>query len=283
MSEPIYRYYERELTFIRQMAHEFARAYPGAAGRLLLEPNRSIDPHVERLIESFALLTGRIQHKIDDEFPELTEAILNVLYPHYLVPVPSCAVVQFVPDPARTLMKGGFPLPRHSRLRTRAIFELPCKYRTAYALTLWPIGVASAKVQAPPFPADFRPPSGTAAVLRLTLEAQATAKFRDLTLESLRFHLLGENPLTSALYEAILNNATQVVFRSLDEPTKPTITLTPAEALRPVGFGADEGLYPYPAQSFVGYRLLTEFFSYPAKFLFFDLMGLSRVCKAGYG
>ncbi len=283
MSEPIYRYYERELTFIRQMAQEFARAYPGAAGRLLLEPNRSVDPHVERLIESFALLTGRIQHKIDDEFPELTEAILNVLYPHYLVPVPSTAVVQFVPDPARTLMKGGFTLPRHSRLRTRAVFELPCKYRTAYPLTLWPIGVAAARVQAPPFPADFRPPAGTAAVLRLTLEAQATAKFRDLSLESLRFHLLGDNPLTTALYEAILNNATQVVFRSTDEPTRPTIVLTPAEALKPVGFGPDEGLYPYPPQSFIGYRLLTEFFAYPAKFLFFDLMSLSRACKAGFG
>src|SRR3954468_7850762 len=108
MSETIYRYYERELQFIRQMAQEFARQYPAAAGRLLLEPNRSVDPHVERLIEAFALLAGRAQHKIDDEFPELTDSLLSVLYPHYLAPVPSLAVVQFVPDPARTPMKAGF-------------------------------------------------------------------------------------------------------------------------------------------------------------------------------
>ena len=77
MAQDLYHYYERELTFIRQLAQEFARQYPAAAGRLLLEPNRSIDPHVERLIESFALLAGRVQHKLDDEFPELTDALLG--------------------------------------------------------------------------------------------------------------------------------------------------------------------------------------------------------------
>src|SRR5439155_1732505 len=88
MSDTLYPYYERELIFIRQMAQEFAKKYPGLAGRLLLEPNRSIDPHVERLIQSFALVAGRIQHKLDDDFPELTDALLNVLFPHYLAPLP---------------------------------------------------------------------------------------------------------------------------------------------------------------------------------------------------
>ena len=93
MSDSLYNYYERELIFIRQLAQEFAKQYPAAAGRLLLEPNRSIDPHVERLIESFALLAGRVHHKLDDEFPELTDALLGVLYPHYLAPMPSMAIV----------------------------------------------------------------------------------------------------------------------------------------------------------------------------------------------
>src|SRR3954462_12274243 len=121
MSETIYRYYERELLFIRQMAQEFARQYPAAAGRLLLEPGRSVDPHVERMIESFALLAGRVQHKLDDEFPELTDALLGVLYPHYLAPIPSLAMVQFLVDPARALLKDGFVIDRHSRLRTRPV------------------------------------------------------------------------------------------------------------------------------------------------------------------
>src|SRR5262252_11203930 len=124
MSETLYPYYERELLFIRQLSQEFARQYPAAAGRLLLEPGRSVDPHVERLIEAFALLAGRVQHKLDDEFPELTDALFSVLYPHYLAPIPSLGVVQFVPDPARTPLNDGFLIPRVSRLRPRPINDL---------------------------------------------------------------------------------------------------------------------------------------------------------------
>jgi type VI secretion system protein ImpG len=283
VSDSLHRYYERELLFIRQSAQEFARQYPAAAGRLLLEPNRSMDPHVERLIESFALLTGRVHHKLDDEFPELTDALLGVLYPHYLRPVPSAAVVQFVPDPARAAMKDGFTLPRHSRLRTRAVNDQPCKYRTAYPVTLWPVAVSSARVQPPPFPGDLRPPSGTAAALRLTLQAQGGLKFSDLSLDRLRFHLLGDAHLGATLYEALLNNCLQVVLRDPDDPARPAVALAAREALKPAGFEADEGLLDYPARSFPGYRLLTELFAYPAKFLFVDLEGLSAACRAGFG
>src|SRR2546423_678418 len=118
MSQSLFPYYERELTFIRQFAQEFAERYPAAAGRLLLEPNRSGDPHVERLIESFALLAGRIHHKLDDEFPELTEALLSVLYPHYLPPLPSMAVVQFDLDADRAQLPDASCIDMHSRLPT---------------------------------------------------------------------------------------------------------------------------------------------------------------------
>jgi type VI secretion system protein ImpG len=283
MSESIYRYYERELLFIRQLAQEFARQYPAAAGRLLLEPGRSVDPHVERLIEAFALLAGRVQHKLDDEFPELTDALLGVLYPHYLAPVPSLAVVQFVADPTRTPLNDGFLIDRHNRLRTRPVNDLPCRYRTAYPVMLWPLAVTQARFQPPPFPGELRPPAGTAAALRLTLECQAGARFSQLAIDRLRFHLFGENQLTATLYEVLFNHTLQVVLRPLDQPAARPVVLTPGEAIQPVGFEADEGLLPYPARSFPGYRLLTEFFAFPAKFLFLDLCGLSRACKGGFG
>src|SRR5712692_4797137 len=132
MSETLFRYYERELLFIRQLAQEFAKQYPAAANRLLLEPNRSTDPHVERLIESFALLAGRVHLKIDDEFPELTDALLGVLYPHYLAPIPSMAVVQFQLDPVRAKPINGHPIAVGSMLRTQRVGDIPCRYRTCY-------------------------------------------------------------------------------------------------------------------------------------------------------
>ena len=109
MRDELLPYYERELTFVRQMAAEFAEKYPKVAGRMLLEANQCEDPHVERLIEAFALLAGRVHHKLDDEFPEITEALLDVLYPHYLRPVPPQAVMQFQPDPAQSAAGYGKP------------------------------------------------------------------------------------------------------------------------------------------------------------------------------
>ncbi|MBN9520307.1 type VI secretion system baseplate subunit TssF, partial [bacterium] len=282
MSRDLYPYYERELVAVRQLAQEFARQYPAAAGRLMLEPTRSTDPHVERMIEAFALLAGRVRHKIDDEFPELTDALLHVLYPHYLAPVPSAAVVQFVADPARTPLDNGFLLPRGSRVFTPPVEGVPCRYRTAYPVTLWPVAVESARLQGPPYPPGVVPPAGTAAVLRLRLETQAGATFDKLALDTLRVHLLGENQLVAELYELLLNHATQVVLAPADRPTAKPVVLPPS-AITAVGFGADEGLLPYPRQSFPGYRLMTEFFAYPAKFWFLDLSGFTRARAAGFG
>jgi type VI secretion system protein ImpG len=284
MSEALYRYYERELVFIRQLAQEFAKQYPGAAGRLLLEPNRSIDPHVERLIESFALLTARVQHKLDDEFPELTDALLSVLYPHYLAPIPSMAIAQFVLDAARVKLPDGFLIERHSRLLTPPVRDIPCKFRTVYPVRLWPVQLTSARLMPPPFPAGMRPPPKTAAALRLQFDCQSDMRFDALSLDKLRFYLSGEGPLTATLYELLFNHALQAMFRPTDQgPDAPAITLPPEQCLTQVGFERDESALPYPSQSFLGYRLLTEFFTFPNKFLFFDLGGWTQARRAGFG
>ncbi len=284
MSESIYRYYERELLFIRQMAQEFARQYPAAAGRLLLEANRSVDPHVERLVEAFALLCGRVHHKLDDDFPELTEALLGVLYPHYLAPVPSVAVAQLVPDAGQAVLQKGFLVARHSRLRSQAVNDLPCRFRTAYPVTLWPLAVSAAAVQGPPFPAAVPPPPGAAALLRIDVECLGAAKLSGLALERLRFHLHGDGQLVAHLYELIFNHALQVVLLPGDgPPSDAAITLRPEQCLAPVGFEPDEGLLPYPRHALPGYRLLTEFFAFPGKFHFVDVAGLRPACQPAFG
>ena len=116
MRDELLEYYERELTYLRQMGAEFSEKYPKVASRLLLDPNRCEDPHVERLIESFAYLAARVHLKIDDEFPEITEALLSVLYPHYIRPIPSSTIVQFHLDPEQGKLSTGLPIPRDSML-----------------------------------------------------------------------------------------------------------------------------------------------------------------------
>ena len=107
MRDELLGYYERELSFMRRMGAEFAETYPKIAGRLALEPDKCDDPHVERLIEAFAFLAGRVRLKIDDEYPEVTESFLNVLYPNLLAPVPSMSIVQFVLDPGQVNLQTG--------------------------------------------------------------------------------------------------------------------------------------------------------------------------------
>ena len=284
MSGTLYGYYERELSFIRRMAHEFAGQYPAAAGHLLLEPNRSVDPHVERLIESFALIAGRIRHKLDDEFPELTDALLGVLYPHYLAPIPSMAVVQLEVDAKQAQSPRGFTVARGSRLRTQPVGDLACKFRTGYPVTLWPIRVAEARLAQPPFPPGVEPPPRAAAVLRLRLECRGGAAFANLAIDRLRLFLDGERPLVAGLYELIFNHAIRVVLRPADAGADgpAPIAMDAGDCLAQVGFEREEGLLPYPNQSFPGYRLLTEFFTFPEKFQFLDLKGLDAAGRAGY-
>src|SRR5919202_3458292 len=121
MRDELLGYYERELVFLRQMGAEFARKYPKIASRLLIEADKSEDPHVERMIEAFAFLTGRIHLKIDDEFPEITESFLNVLYPHYLAPITSMTVVQFAEDAEKGNLTTGYTVERHTNLFSRPI------------------------------------------------------------------------------------------------------------------------------------------------------------------
>jgi type VI secretion system protein ImpG len=283
MSETLFPYYERELDFIRKLARDFQKLYPAAAGRLQLEENQSVDPHVERLIESFALLAGRVHRKLDDEFPELTHALLGVLYPHYLAPVPSMALVQFELDPGRAQLPGGFRIERGSKLHTQPVGDLACKFRTGYPVTLWPVELTSAKYLHPPFPANFRPPPRCQAVLRLQFAVQSDLTFGALSLERLRLHLSGDSQVSTTLYELLFNNTIQVLYRPLERDARAAaVVRTADEVLDPVGFERDEGLLPYLHQSFLGYRLLTEFFTFPYKFLFLDLGGWRDVARAGF-
>src|SRR5262245_11150745 len=126
MNESLFPYYERELLFIRQLAQEFTRAFPTVAQRLMLEANRSADSHVERLFQSFAFLAGRTQQRVADDFPEVSDALLHVLYPHFLNPIPSLTMLEFELDPLRAQLPGGFSLPRGALMSTPPVESVAC-------------------------------------------------------------------------------------------------------------------------------------------------------------
>jgi type VI secretion system protein ImpG len=149
MTDRLLPHYHGELNYIRRLMDEFAAQRPDAAGRLRIRKGATDDPHVERLIEAFAYLTARIRMKLDDEFPEITDAFLNVLYPHYLAPVPSAAIVQFVLDPSQGELTTGYALAKGAGLEVCNPGDVACRFRTCYDITLWPIEVAACELPWP--------------------------------------------------------------------------------------------------------------------------------------
>ncbi|MGC8792032.1 MAG: type VI secretion system baseplate subunit TssF, partial [Bryobacteraceae bacterium] len=281
MRDDLLGYYTRELTFLRQLGAEFAEKYPKIASRLLLEPDRCEDPHVERLIEAFALLAARVHLKIDDDFPELTEALLGIVYPHYLRPIPSMSVVEFHPDPEQGKLTTGLKIPRDTMLYSRPVDSFPCKFRTCYDTTIWPVRVAAAQWTTPE---RIRPPlrSPAAAVLRVELRCLPDVTFEKLELDRLRFYLSGDSQVVFTLYELLLNNTVEILLRDPTPGSRVKPVTLRRQALRSVGFEFDEGVLPYPRRSFLGYRLLQEYFAFPEKFLFLELNGLQALAAGGF-
>ncbi|MDB4898543.1 MAG: hypothetical protein JWN53_351 [Gemmatimonadetes bacterium] len=282
MRDDLLQYYERELTYLRRMGADFAQKYPKVAGRLLLEPTKCEDPHVERMLEAFAFLAARVHLKIDDDFPQVTEALLDVVYPHYVRPIPSMTIVEMRLDPEQGKLTTGYKVPRNTYLYSRPVDGVPCRFRTAYDTTIWPVTVAAASWTTPD---RLQPPMrfvDATAVLRLQLRCLPDVSFSMLDLTSLRLHLNGESAFTAALYELFDRGKSAIVVRETGTANPKAITLPPG-SLQPAGFGADEGMLPYPGRSFQAYRLLQEYFAFPAKYLFFDLRGFDAVRAAGMG
>ncbi len=272
MVDDLLPYYNRELVYLRKLAGEFAEANPKVAGRLRLSADAVDDPHVARLIEAFAYLNARIRLKLDDDFPELTDALLGTLYPHYLAPIPSMSIAQFQPAPD---MDGSFTLSAGAELDTEPVAGEPCRYRTCYPVDLWPIGLETVRLTGLPLVAPQNPRASRAvASLRLTLKCLADGvTFTQLAPDRLRFFLSGQPQQVYPLYELLFSNVVSVALA--DGVNDPDPVILDPTCIQPVGFASDEGMLPYPARSLPGYRLLTEFFTFPEKFLFFDLVGLS--------
>jgi type VI secretion system protein ImpG len=280
MSDRLLDFYNRELVFIRQMGEDFARRHPGIAGHLRMSGTAIEDPHVSRLIEAFALLNARTRLKLEDDFPELTQSLLDLLYPHYLAPVPSMAIARLVPD---AKAEGAATVRRRTEIDTEPVAGEICRFRTCYDTTVWPVALTAAQFSGSPVvaPANPRAPNAEGA-LRLTLRCMGDAMtFSDLAPDKLRFFISAQPQIAYLLYELIFNHALSVAFA--DGPADPAPVIADPSVITPVGFAPDEGMLPYPARSFIGYRLLTEFFAFPEKFLFFDLAGFDAKTLTGAG
>lgn len=281
MREELLEYYERELAYLRQLGGKFAEKYPRVASRLLLEPDRCDDPHVERLLEGFAFMAARIHLRVDDDFPEVTSGLLGIVAPHYLRPIPSMSVVECQVDPEQGKQTAGQTMPAGTTLVTKRLVDgQPCRFRTAYAVDLWPFTVSECEWRQPERLSDPVRMPGSVGVLRLQLQCARDVLFSQLNPARLRFHLTGESNVVHTLYELLCRNCVAVLVRNPKQRGGKAVPI-PVSKLRAMGFEEEESLLPYPKRSFDGYRLLQEYFTFSEKFLFFELAGLEAIAEAG--
>jgi len=270
MADDLLSYYNRELSYLRKQGGEFAEQHPKVAGRLRMSGDVVEDPHVSRLLEGAAFLNARIRRKLDDEFPELTDGLLGHLYPHYLAPIPSMAIVQF--RPAADLTEPQVT-PRGEILLSEPVAGERCRFRTTQAVEVAPLEVEAAALSGRPLIGPLSP-KGCVGVLRLTVRTtNKDASFEKSAPDRLRFYLKGSPAEALQLYELLLNNCGAVALAENRDDADPLVL--GADAIQPVGFAPDEAVIPHSPRSAPGYRLLTEYFAFPDKFLFFDVCGVA--------
>ena len=254
------RFYRDELSFLRLQGREFADAHPQLT-RFLSE--QSTDPDVERLLEGFAFLTGKLREKVEDEFPEITHSLLNMLWPNYLRPVPSCTIMRF--DPQLHAISERQRVERHTEIKSRPLGDAnrqtQCRFRTCRAVDVFPVSVAAAHAEH----------SREVSSVTVDLALHTDQPLSSLGMDSLRFYLGGESHIAETLF-LWLNH----YLERIDLVVGDAVYRLPASLLQPVGFGNDEALLPYPKNAYPGYRILQEYLSFPEAFRFVDIHGVSK-------
>jgi type VI secretion system protein ImpG len=251
-------YYQYELSYLRSAGSDFAKKFPKIARRLDLSHNESTDPHVERLIESVAFLTGKLQKQIDDQFPEIANTLLGVLYEPLVLPTPSCVMIKFDVDQSRAAKTPGIIIPKDTLLHANSHSGETCSFMTSHDLQLWPMEISTVSViQKERLPDYF---ARSIYYLKIGLKYNKTNKIP----KKLRFYIHADALLRGKIFASIFSTEEQVIFQK-DSQYKLM------SKINPVGIEDDESLFPYPRTIHRGFRLLQEYFAFADKFYGFDV------------
>lgn len=283
MDPRLLHYYNQELQFIRETGGEFAAEFPKIASRLGLDSFECADPYVERLLEGFSFLAARVQLKIDSEFPKFTQNLLEMVCPHYLKQTPSMALVQLKPDMSEGSLAEGFVVPRDTVLRSilGKGDQTACEFRTAHEVTLWPIELTKVNYITDVGTLDLSKTQyvkPVKAALLLRLQTTIGLAFDKLSLDKLTLYLRGSDAVSMALYEQLFGCAVGMLVRPGQTRSTWQAPIDQSH-IRPLGFSDHQALLPYGPQSFQGYRLLQEYFSFPERYMFVELSNIGDAVR----
>ncbi len=273
--------YNEELLYLRESAREFGEEHEAEAGRLGLNTPDDPDPYVERLLEGVAFLSARVNLKIQDQFPEFTQHMLQAIQPHYLAPTPAVCIVGVEPQDTDPAIVDGYPIPRLSELNATANGPggATVTFRTAHDVTLWPLKIVEAEylpsrvsVAAHAVAAGVRAEAG----LRVRFAATGGVPLNKIRPEQLPVYLAGSDGVPGELYRQLAGETLAVVAQSVESASGPKGWLS-LPTPEPLGFEEDCALLPAELRSFRGYRLLSEYFMCPERFNFVQFSQLNKI------
>ncbi|MDY6903498.1 MAG: type VI secretion system baseplate subunit TssF [Thermodesulfobacteriota bacterium] len=258
------RYYQEELNRLRELAAEFSKSHPALAPML---GGTSQDPDVERLLEGVAFMSGLLRTKLDDEFPEIIQGLIQLTFPHYLRPIPSATMMVFSPKPG--LMEK-FTVPAGTAVDSIPVEGTTCRFLTCNDVTIHPLAITNAvyedKIGEPP---------------QIRISFQLTGMtLADWQPDNLRLYFPGDYTAASNLFQLLLTRTSRLIFTP--QTGGAPASVAPSN-IRPAGFSHEESIIPFPGRSFPGYRFIQEYLYFPRKFLFMDIQGWTAWGNPGNG
>lgn len=260
-------YYQKELSFLKHHGRVFANRFPKIARRLGIFEGESEDPHVSRLVESFALLTSRIHQRLDDGITDVVDALIDTLAPQFLRPLPSVCIVSITPDPKKSGITDQNVLTANTSLFSTHNDIHSCQFQTIYPVTLLPISIKDAGLS---FDSD-----ALCWQLKLCFSIWPGAQ---LSNGAIRLYLHGQNNIVNVLYTLLCSE-----IKSLHLIHNETINQLPPTAISPVGFSLDEGLLTREPRIAPIHIILMDYFWFPQKFSFIDINIPDDFIAAGRG
>lgn len=251
------RYYEQELTYLRKLGVEFAQNNPALAP--MLGADRASDPDVERLLEGVAFMTGLIRQRLDDDFPEFIQNLAQLLFPHFLQPLPCMTIMQYEP---RMLLEQAMTIAAGTEFGSVPIDGQRVVFRASFPVTLEPVELVSAQWEG----GDT---SARALRLRMRYTGAAPGSWNS---DSLRFFLGDAHADASRLFLLLMRYVSEVHISA----EKGAVTVLPPSCITPAGLRPGLDLLPWPATAHPAWRILHEYFALPEKLLFVDVNGFSQ-------
>lgn len=248
------RKFREELDYLRRFGREFSRDNPQLSQFLGEE---STDPDVERLLEGFGFLTAKLRLKLEDDLPELTHSMLQLLWPNYLRPLPSATIMCFEPDESALTQRQ--IVPRGTVVLSRPVDGIQCRFRTCTDVELLPLQITQVS------DAHSREKS----ILTVDLKFLGHNPPDLMDCDRLEFHISGDDTTSRTLYLWLARYLDKIRGEIDGKP----FTL-PNNSVTFPGFSPEDALLPYPQNAFDGYRILQEYFVFPQRFHSFRLSGL---------